>query len=103
MVVATPNDPGLDAYAVAVNKVTAATGRWVNCSKARDKSKRDDQISHVSMRGISSCSGVTHGDFWGKDEVVEFNDNRPYCRIVQVESEVWPEVGVNRGDHVELG
>ena len=46
---------------------------------------------------------VTHGDAWGEDEVIKLSGNCPYSRIVQVESKVWPEVGVDRRDCVELG
>ena len=103
MAAATPNEPGLAAYAVAVNKVAAATGRCVNCSKNKYRSKRDNQISRVPVMGAPGCGGVTHGDARSEDKVVELGGNRPYGRVVEIKSEVWPEVGVNRRDRVELG
>lgn len=40
---------------------------------------------------------VTYGDDRGEGEVVELGGDGPNRRIVQVEREVWPEIGVDRG------
>ena len=66
--------------------------------KTRDQPERVSQISRAFV-----YSGVTHCNSWGEDKVVEFSGDGPYSRVVQVEREVWSEVGVNRGERVGLG
>jgi len=60
-------------------------------------------LSCVSDVSMTNCGGVTYGRAWGEDKIVEFGGGGPYRRVVQVEREVWSEVGVNRGEHVGLG
>ena len=49
------------------------------------------------MRVCAGVWEVTYGDDRGEDEVVQFGGDGPNRCIVQVEREVWSEIGVDRG------
>ena len=51
MIAAIPSELGLDAYAVAVNKVAAATGRWDNYPKHKKDRNGSTGVPDVRVIG----------------------------------------------------